>query len=210
MHRAADPETAAPQNAGAARDAEAQPDAEAPRGGRPFFPDLFAVEALVALAMLVVLVVLSAVTRAPLEETASRDAVGFTPRPEWYFLWFFQLLKYFKGSFEAVGTTLVPALAVALLLAIPFLDRRPAKTKRLGGRTRPLRVVPRVIAVVVVALLLTLTIVAAVSDRGATPAPAPAPVPEWPPQSHSPAQPTRAVTHLAGPDTTRGNDVRLT
>ncbi len=51
--------------------------------------------------MLIALIVVAALTKAPLEETASRDAAGFTPRPEWYFLWLFQLLKYFKGSFEA-------------------------------------------------------------------------------------------------------------
>jgi len=180
------------------------------RRSRPFFPDLFVVEALVALVVLVVLVVLSAVTRAPLQQTASRDAAGFTPRPEWYFLWLFQLLRYFKGDLEAIGTALIPVLVIVVLLAVPLLDRRPPMTRRLFGRTRPLRVLPRVIAVVVVALMLTLTIVAAVSNRGATPAPAPAPVPEWPPQSHSPTQPARSATHLAGPDTTRGNHVRVT
>jgi quinol-cytochrome oxidoreductase complex cytochrome b subunit len=175
---------------------------------RPFFPDLFVYEAAVALAMLIALIVVAALTKAPLEETASRDAAGFTPRPEWYFLWLFQLLKYFKGSFEAVGTVLVPTLLVVLLLAVPFVDRRPAKTKRLFGRTRPLRVAPRVIALVAVALLLALTIVAAISaERGATTAPPPT-IPEWPPQSRLNDPDGRAATQSTVFDLlTRRSDV---
>jgi len=177
---------------------------------RRFFPGLFAVEALVALAMLIGLIVLAAMTRAPLEATASRDAAGFTPRPEWYFLWFFQILKYFKGSFEAVGTVLIPVVLIGLLVAIPFLDRRPPRTKRLLGRTRPLRVLPRVVAIVAVAVVLALTIVAATSDRGGTQTTAPVPVPEWPPQSrgHDSDRPVSQSMDFNG--TTRGSDARVT
>jgi menaquinol-cytochrome c reductase cytochrome b/c subunit len=149
---------------------------------RRFFPDLFVIEAAVALGMLVALVVVAALTSTPLEEAASRDAAGYVPRPEWYFLWFFQLLKYFKGSLEPIGTVLVPVLAIGLLLAVPFIDRRPVKTKALLGRTRPIRLTPRLIALVVVALLLTLTVVAASTTEGGAGTPAPT-IPEWPPQS---------------------------
>lgn len=153
-------------------------------GPRRFFPDLFVIEAAVALGMLVALVVVAALTKTPLEEAASRDAAGYVPRPEWYFLWFFQLLKYFKGSLEPIGTVLVPVLGVALLLAVPFIDRRPARTKAILGRTRPIRLTPRVIALVVVAVLLTLTVVAATSTEGGAGTPAPT-IPEWPPQSRA-------------------------
>ena len=77
---------------------------------------------------------MAALTKAPLRKRPpSRDAAGFVPRPEWYFLWLFQLLKYFKGSLEAVGTVLVPAVLVVLLLAVPFVDRRPARRRRSWG-----------------------------------------------------------------------------
>jgi quinol-cytochrome oxidoreductase complex cytochrome b subunit len=173
-----------------------------------FFPDLFAIEALVALGMLVALIVVAALTTAPLEPTASRDAAGFVPRPEWYFLWLFQLLRYFKGSLEVIGTTLIPVILIALLLAVPFLDRRPPKTRKLLGRTRPVRVLPRVVAAVFIALLLTLTVVAAYDTRG-TPTTAPAPIPEWPPQSREDesARPTPYAIDFDA--TTRGNDVRI-
>lgn len=185
-----------------------EPTAQTTRPVKRFFPDLFAIEALVALGMLVALIVVAALTTAPLEQTASRDAAGFVPRPEWYFLWFFQFLKYFKGSLEVIGTALVPVVLIALLLAVPFLDRRPPKTRQLLGRTRPVRVLPRVVAAVFIALLLTLTAVAAY-DVGDTTTTAPAPVPEWPPQSREDdsARPTPSAIDFDA--TARGSNVRI-
>ena len=46
-----------------------------------------------------------------------------TPRPEWYFLFLFQLLKYFQGPFEIIGTFVIPTVGMVLLLFLPFLDR---------------------------------------------------------------------------------------
>ena len=62
----------------------------------PFFPDFALREALTALAFLCVLLVVASVTTPPLEEMADPNASGYVPRPEWYFLWMFQGLKYFK------------------------------------------------------------------------------------------------------------------
>src|SRR5262249_34033336 len=47
----------------------------------------------------------------------------YPPRPEWYFLFLFQLLKYLPGSLELVGTIILPGLAGAFLFVLPFLDR---------------------------------------------------------------------------------------
>lgn len=167
------------------RAAEAKDD----RSGALFFPDFALLEALVALALLAGLVVLAILTKAPLEDVASPNASGYVPRPEWYFLWLFQLLKYFKGSLEPVGTFLVPAAAMVLLLSVPFLDRRAPKTRVLVRGMRPVRLVPRVIAVIVVALLLTVTLVAASSQPKTKAAPAPAPAPEWPMRHLPPERP---------------------
>jgi len=175
---------------------------------RRFFPDLFAIEAFVALAMLVALVVLSLVTHPSLEATASREAAGYVPRPEWYFLWLFQTLKYFKGSLEAVGTVLVPLAIIALLIAVPFIDRRPPRTRRLLGRTREVRVLPRVLASIAIAAVLALTIIAAASTGGARQT-APQPAPEWPPASSFHKGGTGPAVALCRPETTRGSNVRV-
>ncbi len=46
----------------------------------------------------------------------------FAPRPEWYFLFLYQLTKYFPGRWTFIGAVLLPGLAFSLLLLAPFLD----------------------------------------------------------------------------------------
>lgn len=46
----------------------------------------------------------------------------FSPRPEWYFLFLYQLTKYFPGRWTFVGAVLLPGLAFSALLLAPFLD----------------------------------------------------------------------------------------
>ncbi|MGZ8938946.1 MAG: cytochrome b N-terminal domain-containing protein, partial [Limisphaerales bacterium] len=42
-------------------------------------------------------------------------------RPEWYFLFLFQFLKYFPGSAELIGAIVIPSLALFFLLVMPFI-----------------------------------------------------------------------------------------
>ena len=77
---------------------------EAKEKGVPFFPDILFKDAVVALIVFVILVALAYFVGAPLEARANPGDTTYTPRPEWYFLFLFQLLKYFEGPFEVVGT----------------------------------------------------------------------------------------------------------
>jgi quinol-cytochrome oxidoreductase complex cytochrome b subunit/mono/diheme cytochrome c family protein len=45
----------------------------------------------------------------------------YPARPEWYFLFLFQLLKYFEGSQEIIGTVVIPNGAALLLFILPLL-----------------------------------------------------------------------------------------
>jgi quinol-cytochrome oxidoreductase complex cytochrome b subunit len=47
----------------------------------------------------------------------------FQPRPEWYFLWLYQLVRYFPGKFAFVGAVLIPLTLAGLLLLMPYIDR---------------------------------------------------------------------------------------
>ena len=147
----------------------------------PFFPNFILIEALAALAMLVVIVVVASLARPSLEPAVSQ-ASGYVPRPEWYFLWFFELLKLFRGSLEPLATFLLPTLVIVAGLLLPFIDRRPPKTRALVPGTRPVRVAPRVIGAVLLVCLGYLTLAALTSPRPAPPGPMPSPmsVPEWP------------------------------
>ena len=44
----------------------------------------------------------------PLEGPADPTDANYIPRPEWYFLGLFQLLKYFPGRWEVVGAIVIP------------------------------------------------------------------------------------------------------
>jgi ubiquinol-cytochrome c reductase cytochrome b subunit len=64
-------------------------------------------------------------------------------------MWLFQLLTYFSGPWEAVGSLAVPTLGVALLFAIPFLGK--GRLKRAADR--PLAVAAGVACVVAIVYL---------------------------------------------------------
>jgi ubiquinol-cytochrome c reductase cytochrome b subunit len=66
---------------------------------------------------------------APLDAPAD-PASDYPARPEWYFLGLFQLLKYFHGPLEIVGTVVLPALVGLYLFALPLLDRAPTTALR--------------------------------------------------------------------------------
>jgi len=57
-------------------------------------------------------------------------AAQFSPRPEWYFLFLYQLTKYFPGKWTFVGAVLLPGLAFSALLLAPFLDSGAATALR--------------------------------------------------------------------------------
>ncbi len=100
---------------------------EAKKKGVPFFPDVVFKDAVVALIVFVLLIALAYFFGAPLEARADPADATYTPRPEWYFLFLFQLLKYFPGKLEVIGVVLVPTLAILALLFLPFLDRGPRR-----------------------------------------------------------------------------------
>ena len=91
--------------------------------GKPFYPHQVFED---VVGMLILFVILAAVTifvPVPLEDVADPTNADYDPRPEWYFLFLFQLLKYFQGPFEVIGTFIIPTVGMLLLLFLPFLDR---------------------------------------------------------------------------------------
>lgn len=57
---------------------------------------------------------------ANLDAPADRNAEGYPARPEWYFLFLFQLLKYFPGELELIGTLIIPNGVMILLFLLPL------------------------------------------------------------------------------------------
>jgi len=97
--------------------------AEEKKKGVPFFPDIIFKDTVIAFIVFILLIVLAYFIGAPLEARANPADATYTPRPEWYFLFLFQLLKYFPGKLEVVGVILIPSLVFIFLFLLPFLDR---------------------------------------------------------------------------------------
>jgi len=64
---------------------------------------------------------------APLSDPANPSDTSFTPVPEWYFLFYYQLLKYMEGPWEIFATVVLPVLFYLALFLLPWLDRRPVR-----------------------------------------------------------------------------------
>ena len=91
--------------------------------GKPFYPDQVFEDVVGMLIIFAILASLALFIPVPLEDVADPTNANYDPRPEWYFLFLFQLLKYFQGPLEIVGTFVIPTVGMVLLLFLPFLDR---------------------------------------------------------------------------------------
>jgi len=100
---------------------------------KKFYPEQAFRDTMAVFAAFVVLFIMAVALDAPLERAADPTDKTYIPRPEWYFLFLFQLLKLFQGSLEVIGAVILPTLAIAALFLVPFLDRGQAK--RVGKRT---------------------------------------------------------------------------
>lgn len=101
-------------------------EAEKNRGVK-FFPDIIYKDMIVAFGIFVILVILATFIGVKPEPPADPNDSEYIPRPEWYFLFLFQMLKYFPGSIEWVGTAVVPVIAILALFLLPFYDRNPVR-----------------------------------------------------------------------------------
>lgn len=89
-----------------------------------FFPKQLGMDLLAGLAVLGIVFYFAKTEGAHLDAPAD-PASDYPARPEWYFLPLFEMLKYFHGPLEIVGTMVIPGLVGFYLFALPLLDKRP-------------------------------------------------------------------------------------
>jgi ubiquinol-cytochrome c reductase cytochrome b subunit len=99
----------------------------------PFWPGHVWKGAVLAAVLLFGLAIWSGYHRAPLQAKAD-PALSYEARPEWFFMFLYQLLKYFQGPYEIIGTFFLPSIFGVLLVSWPFLDRG----RQRDARRRPL------------------------------------------------------------------------
>jgi quinol-cytochrome oxidoreductase complex cytochrome b subunit/cytochrome c len=92
----------------------------------PFWPKQALKDGILALVFLVGLGVWASNNPAPLEAQAD-PSQPYEARPEWYFMFLFQALRYFHGPYEIVGTFVLPTTFFLVLFFWPWLDRNPQR-----------------------------------------------------------------------------------
>jgi ubiquinol-cytochrome c reductase cytochrome b subunit len=90
---------------------------------RSFYPGQVIIDMAFVLLAMGVLGTLAHFVPVELGPAANPSSSTYLPRPEWYYLPFFQWLKFWEGGKTVIGVVLIPALLIGLVFALPFLDR---------------------------------------------------------------------------------------
>jgi quinol-cytochrome oxidoreductase complex cytochrome b subunit len=114
--------------------------AQAKQKGVKFFPDIIYKDLLVSLAIFILLILLATFVGVASEPKADPSDTSYIPRPEWYFLFLFEMLKFVPGKLEWVGATVVPGIAVLVLFLLPLAVDGLTQAMGLRESTPALRV----------------------------------------------------------------------
>jgi ubiquinol-cytochrome c reductase cytochrome b subunit len=98
------------------------------RPDAPFWPDQVLKDAVACLAVLAVVMFFVWKGGAELGAPADPSEPFAAARPEWYFLFLFQLLEYFKGQYgfldaPIMGALILPGLVMLVLIFMPIIGR---------------------------------------------------------------------------------------
>ncbi len=93
-------------------------------GTGTFWPEQLFMDTVASLAVFgVLLYLVLSEGGANLDAPADPSSANYPARPEWYFLSLFQMLKYFPGNREVIGTIVIPTAILVVLLLLPLFDR---------------------------------------------------------------------------------------
>jgi mono/diheme cytochrome c family protein len=95
--------------------------------GKPFLYSV-AKDSVMACITLAVIMLMAILFGAELGPKADPTTTTYTPRPEWYFFFLFELLRVVKPpSLVFMATVGIPTICLVLLLLLPFFDRGPER-----------------------------------------------------------------------------------
>jgi menaquinol-cytochrome c reductase cytochrome b/c subunit len=96
--------------------------------GKPFFPYAIMKDSVMAAITLGVIIAMAILFGAELGPKADPTTTTYTPRPEWYFFFLFELLRVVKPpELVFLATVGIPTICLVLLLILPFIDRGPER-----------------------------------------------------------------------------------
>ncbi len=95
----------------------------------PFYPEQMFRDSATSLLVLVLLLVVAILFPPGLETGADLSDISYDPRPEWYFLAHYELLRVTPGP-PLLATIVLPTLIILALFALPLLDRSPSRNWR--------------------------------------------------------------------------------
>lgn len=90
-----------------------------------FFPQLANRWLLLFFVLTAVLGWVSWYRMSPLGDPADPTDSTFVPVPEWWVLFLNQLVTIFKGALSIIGSVIIPAGLITLLITLPFMDTSP-------------------------------------------------------------------------------------
>jgi ubiquinol-cytochrome c reductase cytochrome b subunit len=90
---------------------------------QPFWPDQVFKDVIFAFIVFISMVVVVWYMDGAELQSPADPSSNYIARPEWYFLFLFQLLKYFEGELEVVGAIIIPSIVASLIIALPFIFR---------------------------------------------------------------------------------------
>jgi menaquinol-cytochrome c reductase cytochrome b/c subunit len=96
--------------------------------GKPFFPYAVLKDSVMACIVLFVIIMMALILGAELGPKADPTSTTYTPRPEWYFFFLFELLRVIKPpELVFIATIGIPTICMVLLILLPFIDRNPER-----------------------------------------------------------------------------------
>lgn len=93
----------------------------------PFYPVQLFKDAVVLLVGVGLVVYLALAFPPALEAIADPTGTDFAPRPEWYFLGLYELLKIMPAGYEVLATMVIPGAVSIGMILLPWLDRSPSR-----------------------------------------------------------------------------------
>ena len=122
----------------------------AKKKGKPFFPYAVMKDTAMMLIVALLIVGLSILLGAEQGPKVDPTTTTYTPRPDWYYFFLFELLRVIKPQWAVpIATIGIPTICMVLLLLLPFYDRNPERRPE----RRPIATTAGILTIIAMAYL---------------------------------------------------------